>query len=331
MQLVNGTALTGRLLQSADSFGVDIRVSTPARRLLTDGAGKVTGAVVGTPEGEVRINAARGVVLAAGGFPQDVERRKEMFPHTPTGREHWTLAPAEASGDGISLGQQAGARFRTDVKSAAAWCPVSLVPYRSGRTGTFPHIMDRAKPGSIGVLRSGKRFVNEANGYYDYVAAMLEATPAGEQAEAWQIADSPVCAPLPAGHGQAAARAALPLPALRLPEERPHPRGTRGAVRHRSRRAEGDGGAVQPSRGRRRGPRLRPGLHALQPLRRRRIGGAESVAGPPSRRVRSMPCAWCRAALARSPDWMWTGRSRALDDGGRPIPGLYVAAMTRPA
>jgi succinate dehydrogenase/fumarate reductase flavoprotein subunit len=67
---------------------------------------------------------------------------------------------------------------------------VSLVPYRSGRSGTFPHIMDRAKPGSIGVLRSGKRFVNEANGYYDYVAAMLEATPAGEQTEAWQIADS---------------------------------------------------------------------------------------------------------------------------------------------
>ena len=32
MQLVNGTALTGRLMKSADDLGVDIRVSTPARR-----------------------------------------------------------------------------------------------------------------------------------------------------------------------------------------------------------------------------------------------------------------------------------------------------------
>ena len=49
MQLVNGTALTGRLLKSADELGVDIRVSTPAKRLLTDNTGKVTGAVVGSP------------------------------------------------------------------------------------------------------------------------------------------------------------------------------------------------------------------------------------------------------------------------------------------
>jgi succinate dehydrogenase/fumarate reductase flavoprotein subunit len=67
---------------------------------------------------------------------------------------------------------------------------VSLVPYRSGRTGVFPHIMDRAKPGSIGVLSTGRRFVNEANGYYDYVAAMIAAAPAGEPVQAWQIADA---------------------------------------------------------------------------------------------------------------------------------------------
>ncbi|HSO90316.1 MAG TPA: FAD-dependent oxidoreductase, partial [Arthrobacter sp.] len=85
MQLVNGTALTGRLLKSADDLGVDIRVSTPAKHLVTDESGKVTGAVVSSPEGELRINARRGVVLAAGGFPNDVGRRKELFPKTPTG------------------------------------------------------------------------------------------------------------------------------------------------------------------------------------------------------------------------------------------------------
>ncbi|BCW81850.1 FAD-dependent oxidoreductase [Arthrobacter sp. NicSoilC5] len=199
MQLVNGTALTGRLLKSADDLGVDIRVSTPARHLLTDESGKVTGAVVSSPHGELRINASRGVVLAAGGFPNDVGRRQALFPKTPTGREHWTLAPKETTGDGITMAQEVGARFETGVASPAAWCPVSLVPYRNGRTGTFPHIMDRAKPGSIGVRRDGKRFVNEANGYYDYVEGLLAATPDGEPAEAWQIADAAFVRKYPLG------------------------------------------------------------------------------------------------------------------------------------
>ncbi|MGG5752778.1 FAD-dependent oxidoreductase [Zafaria sp. Z1313] len=190
MQLVNGTALTGRLMKSADDLGVEIRVSTPALRLLTDADGRVVGAEVEGPSGRYRINAARGVVLATGGFPQDAERRRELFPHTPTGREHWTLAPREASGDGLDLALAAGGRFKTDVASPAAWCPVSLVPHANGRQGTFPHIMDRAKPGSLGVRRDGKRFVNEANGYHDYVHALLKATPDGEPAESWQIADA---------------------------------------------------------------------------------------------------------------------------------------------
>ncbi|WP_052260172.1 FAD-dependent oxidoreductase [Pseudarthrobacter phenanthrenivorans] len=199
MQLVNGTALTGRLLKSADDLGVEIRVSTPARHLVADSTGRVTGAVVDSPEGELQINASRGVVLASGGFPNDVARRKELFPKTPTGREHWTLAPRETTGDGITMAQEVGARFDTDVASPAAWCPVSLVPYRNGRTGTFPHIMDRAKPGSIGVRRDGRRFVNEANGYYDYVEGLLTATPEGEPVEAWQIADAEFVRKFPLG------------------------------------------------------------------------------------------------------------------------------------
>jgi succinate dehydrogenase/fumarate reductase flavoprotein subunit len=93
-------------------------------------------------------------------------------------------------GAGTTLGESAGGRLRTDLHSPAAWCPVSLVPYRSGRTGTFPHIMDRAKPGSIGVLSTGRRFVNEANGYHDYVTAMIAAAPEGEPVQSWQIADA---------------------------------------------------------------------------------------------------------------------------------------------
>ena len=190
MQLVNGTALTARLMKSADDLGVEFRVATSAEKLLTDATGAVTGAEVVSGTNRYTVTANAGVVLATGGFPQNVRLRAELFPNTPTGQEHWTLTPPEASGSGLDMALEVGAKFNTDVASPAAWCPVSLIKYPNGTTGTFPHIMDRAKPGSIGVLANGKRFVNEANGYYDYVAAMFDNTADGEEAASWQIADS---------------------------------------------------------------------------------------------------------------------------------------------
>jgi succinate dehydrogenase/fumarate reductase flavoprotein subunit len=188
MQLVNGTALTARLARSADDLGVHLLVNTPATRLLTEN-GAVTGAVLAGPDGEITVRARHGVLLAAGGFPHDVDRRRRLFPRTPTGREHWTLAPPETTGDGVSLGESVGGFFDTSLASPAAWCPVSLVPYRNGRVGTYPHIVDRGKPGLIAVLSTGKRFVNEADGYHQFTSAMIAAAPEGEEVAAWLICD----------------------------------------------------------------------------------------------------------------------------------------------
>ena len=188
MQLVNGPALVARLLRSAHDLGVRIHVRTPVRALSTrDGA--VTGAVVSTPDGDEAVRTRRGVVLAAGGFPRDVTLRRELFPRTPTGREHWTLAPPSADGDGIRLGESVGGHFDVSLASPVAWCPVSLVRYRGGRIGIHPHIVDRGKPGLIAVLADGERFVNEADGYHDFVSAMVAAVPPGRELAAWLICD----------------------------------------------------------------------------------------------------------------------------------------------
>jgi succinate dehydrogenase/fumarate reductase flavoprotein subunit len=188
MQLVNGVALVARLAKSAQTLGVRLIESAPARRLIIERGG-VRGAVVATADGEVEIRAARGVVLAAGGFPNDVQRRKALFPRTPTGAEHLALPPASCSGDGITLGESAGGVLATDLASPAAWAPVSTVPHADGSVGHFPHIIDRAKPGVIGVLASGQRFVNEADGYHDYTAAMLAAVPPGDEVASWLVCD----------------------------------------------------------------------------------------------------------------------------------------------
>jgi succinate dehydrogenase/fumarate reductase flavoprotein subunit len=188
MQLVNGVALVARLAKSAEKLGVQLIESAPAKRLMLEN-GAVRGAVVATASGEIEIRAAKGVVLAAGGFPNDVQRRKALFPRTPTGQEHLALPPKSCSGDGITLGESAGGSLVTDLASPAAWAPVSKVQYADGSIGHFPHIIDRAKPGLIGVLANGKRFVNEADGYYDYTAAMVAAVPQGQEVASWLICD----------------------------------------------------------------------------------------------------------------------------------------------
>ena len=188
LQLVNGTALVARLLVSADALGVAIRVSTPAVALIRDGHA-VRGVVVESGGTRETIRAHRGVVLAAGGFAHDAGRRRALIARVPGGGEAWALPPPAVDGDGIRLGESAGGRLMTEVASPVAWCPVSVVRYRDGTSGLHPHIVDRGKPGVIGVLADGRRFCNEADGYHDYVRAMLDAIPPGREIASWLVCD----------------------------------------------------------------------------------------------------------------------------------------------
>src|SRR5262245_4831983 len=100
MTLTNGNALAGRLAKAAMDCGVSVLLSSPVRKLLVEGDA-VVGALVEREGVLTTVRVRRGVVLAAGGFPHDVERRKQLFPHAPTGREHYTPSPAANTGDGL--------------------------------------------------------------------------------------------------------------------------------------------------------------------------------------------------------------------------------------
>jgi succinate dehydrogenase/fumarate reductase flavoprotein subunit len=187
-RLVNGNALIGGLAKSAFDLGVDIRVNSPALRLLQEGS-RVTGAVVQTPQGEVSIHARCGVVLATGGFPHDPKRKQQLLPHAPTGQEHWSAGNRGNTGDGLRMGESVGGVVAGDLVQAAALAPVSLVPRQDGSVAHFPHLIERAKPGLIAVTAQGQRFANEANSYHDFMQDLLAATPAGHKPEAWLVCD----------------------------------------------------------------------------------------------------------------------------------------------
>jgi succinate dehydrogenase/fumarate reductase flavoprotein subunit len=183
MQLRNGLALIGRLLRSAADLGVTLCTSSPVVRLLQE-EGIVRGAVLAGADGETTVRARRGVVLAAGGFGHDRERRRRLF---PADAGHVALAVPSATGDGLRLGESVGGVVDESLAAPGAWCPVSLVRFPDGTTGRFPHIIERGKPGIIGVLANGRRFCNEGNGYHDYVEAMLRAVPPGQEVASWLI------------------------------------------------------------------------------------------------------------------------------------------------
>lgn len=187
-RLTNGNALAARLARSATDAGVEIVTSAPVRELIVE-AGAVRGVVVEVDGQRRTVRADRGVVLGTGGFPQDPALRKQLFPHAPTGAEHWSPAPPGNTGDGWRMAEAAGASTRGDLPNNAAWIPVSRVPRSDGSFGVFPHLIDRYKPGVIAVGRNGRRFVNEANSYHDFGQAMQRIGREQGETAAWLIAD----------------------------------------------------------------------------------------------------------------------------------------------
>jgi succinate dehydrogenase/fumarate reductase flavoprotein subunit len=129
------------------------------------------------------------VVLACGGFSHDVARIARAYPHVRRGGEHVSPVPPGNTGDGVGMAERLGAQVAIRYPQPAAWMPVSRVPMRDGSVGVFPHLVDRYKPGVIGVTRAGKRFTNEANSYHDVGAAMIEACASERETAMWLICD----------------------------------------------------------------------------------------------------------------------------------------------
>lgn len=188
MTLTNGNALAGRLAKAAMDLNIPVRLSTPVKKLIVDGD-RVVGVTVIQDGAQVDIRVNRGVVLACGGFPFDIERRKQLFPHAPTGREHFTPSPELNTGDGLRLGESVGGWVDPTIPNAAAWCPTSVSKRSDGTQGVMPHFIDRAKPGVIAVTKSGRRFGNEALSYHDFIQNLVKACKNESEVTCWIVCD----------------------------------------------------------------------------------------------------------------------------------------------
>jgi succinate dehydrogenase/fumarate reductase flavoprotein subunit len=185
--VTSGNALAARLAKSALDLGIPILTGTPAREMLLDGS-RVVGVGAG-PDGALRLKARQGVVLACGGFPHDVKRLAKAYPHVKRGHQHLSPTPMSNTGDGLALAEAVGGVVDIRFQDAAAWMPVSRVDYGKGEIGVFPHLLDRYKPGIIGVLGNGRRFTNESNSYHDVGAALMRVCEGQSETAMWLVCD----------------------------------------------------------------------------------------------------------------------------------------------
>lgn len=169
-RLLIGNALIGRYLLSLRKKGVPIWVSAALVELLREGA-QVEGAVVEVNGVRHRVRARRGVVLATGGIPHNKSLKAELmkdYPHLHS------LVFEGNTGDGLTSSRAIGAAVDESVSNPGFWSPASILKGPDGSETAWVHgHMDRGKPGLIAVNSQGRRFVNEADSYHDFVMSMF--------------------------------------------------------------------------------------------------------------------------------------------------------------
>ena len=95
------------------------------------------------------------------------------------------------SGGLIELALGLGARLGEEGNGHAFWAPVSIRTRRDGSQAVFPHfVLDRAKPGTVVVDRTGRRFLNESTSYNLFAKAMIAANGLRPSIPAFLIADN---------------------------------------------------------------------------------------------------------------------------------------------
>lgn len=131
---------------------VEYLANTEARALKQDAEGKVC--AVNLADGQT-IEAARGVIIASGGFAKNPEMLMHYAPHYA---EAVFVAGAGSQGDGLRMGLELGADLRD-------------MDYVKGTFGKHPtdetndHSLQAVYKGAIAVNQDGERFVDESISY----------------------------------------------------------------------------------------------------------------------------------------------------------------------
>jgi succinate dehydrogenase/fumarate reductase flavoprotein subunit len=172
-RLLLGNALVAGLFHTLRERGVEVWTESPLVSLIRHGP-KVRDAIVARHGERVHVHARRAIVLATGGFTSSPGLRASIGDGFPCA---WHLSTAGATGDALATAAAVGAATGARHTAPMFFMPVSVMATAGRKAFAFPHVIqDRARPGLIAVDAAGRRFVNEADSYHDFVMAMFESS-----------------------------------------------------------------------------------------------------------------------------------------------------------
>lgn len=153
------------VLAAAQANGTDVRFSTPAVQLITQD-GKVTGVYAKGADGIIKIEAAKGVVLATGGYEFNWDLLTQRIRPRDLAVYAWLNPTTTNTGDGLLMGLAAGA-------AEDDWPHILMNDPAGAKTG------NRANGAMLAFLRvneNGERFVNE-NLSFEYMSNAIMYQP----------------------------------------------------------------------------------------------------------------------------------------------------------
>ncbi|SER87237.1 Succinate dehydrogenase/fumarate reductase, flavoprotein subunit [Propionibacterium cyclohexanicum] len=178
-----GQALAAGLFTGLVRAGIPVWTRTGLVELLEED-GAVVGAVLEQDGRRVSVRAARGVVLAAGGFEHDMAMRREF--QSSTLAEDVSLGAEGNTGDAIKAARRLGAGLA--VMEESWWFP-ALQPLAKGE---YPQVLlaERSLPGSLLVDETGRRFINESRDYMSFGQEVLRLRTQGRPlSQMWLVMD----------------------------------------------------------------------------------------------------------------------------------------------
>lgn len=180
-----GNGLTVGLVRGCLDHGCRILLDADVKRLLVDGGDPRTSAVTGVEAvvagRKQAIRAAKGVVLATGGFDWNAELMKRHFPGTEI-----IGAPRTNTGDGQVMAQSVGALLeRMDQANIA---PVTFTTYEGERHAQ--PLYESYAPHCILVNRAGHRFVSEGSASLGVAIDARDDKGRPRHLPAWRIFDA---------------------------------------------------------------------------------------------------------------------------------------------
>lgn len=155
----------------ANGEGLDLLLNTTAKQITMDADGRVDGIVcVGETGNTITIKAHNGVVVATGGFGQNIELRQAFNTQwADLGADVKSTNHAGATGDGVKMLMELGADF-------VQMNYIQLLPLGDPQTGSLSGNIEKDVETRIFINKEGNRFTDEGGRRDDMTRALFAQT-----------------------------------------------------------------------------------------------------------------------------------------------------------